>query len=557
MQTHSVEEKKSLGVYYTPDNLSKVMCDWAIRKPSECVFEPSFGGCGFLDASISRLQELGATSPESNVYGVDVDERAFHFLYEKIGYHTQIKERFIHGDFIKLTPSSFNRDEFDVLIGNPPYVSVHNMGKEQRLSCKEILSSSNYTDSSLGSNANLWAFFLVHSLSFLKASGRMAWVLPSSALHADYAKKLITILEKHFLKLNLIRLNERLFKTEGAEEVSVVLFAEGFSKQQIKGEANFHIAKSVAELKELIMTPHWQFKGLKNYKWCVIGTEMNEAFEAMLRFDASTTIGAVCDVKIGLVTGANQWFTLSYKDALKHGINHRQLKPIITKFSQLNGLEHDSAAHERLKKEDSRSFLLSPKRLVPGSPVDIYLSGLSEEQRESNRTFEKRTDWFNPNDDNIPDAFLSYMFDKSATLVINKSKKVNCTNSIHRVFFKEGVSNRYARAMAISLLSSFSRLSVELIGRAYGSGVQKLEPTAAKSVCFIITDNLIEALNENWDRINGLVAKGSIDEANVAVDELICSSCPQFSADQMEQMRQAASELRSCRYEMKQEKDTL
>lgn len=554
MQTHSAEEKKTLGVYYTPDDLSKVMCDWAIREPSECVLEPSFGGCGFLGASISRLRALGTPSPESNVYGVDIDNRAFDCLYEKIGSHTQIKERFIHGDFIKLTTSDFNRDEFDVLIGNPPYVSIHNMGDEQRLSCKEILSSSKYAESTLGSNTNLWAFFLVHSLSFLKANGRMAWVLPSSALHADYAKKLINLLETHFSKLNLVRLNERLFKKEGAEEVSVILFAEGFRKKSVRKQANFHIAKSVSGLKKLLTVPNWQTQGFKSYKTCVIGPRVMNVFKTISGLKACTKIGDACDIKIGLVTGANKWFTVAYKDALKRGINHRQLKPVITKFSQLNGFEHTNEAHQNLKNGESRAFLLCPKKLVPGSGVDIYLRGLSNIQKESNRTFKKRTDWFNPDDANIPDAFLTYMFDKSASLVINKSKKVNCTNSIHRVYFKDGVCNRYARAMAISFQSSFSRLSVELNGRAYGSGVQKLEPTAAKEVLFVINEDLIEVFNDNWEKINRMASERRLDDASALVDELIYRSVEEISAAQMVEMRMAAAELRKCRYEMKKEK---
>lgn len=36
-------------------------------------------------------------------------------------------------------PDDFSVDKFDVVIGNPPYVSMHNMKLEQRQSCEKIL----------------------------------------------------------------------------------------------------------------------------------------------------------------------------------------------------------------------------------------------------------------------------------------------------------------------------------------------------------------------------------------------------------------------------------
>lgn len=556
MLTHTAEERKSLGVYYTPNDLSKVLCDWAIRRSNEAVLEPSFGGCGFLEASINRLRLLGSESPESRVYGADIDKRAFSFLYEKVGKHTQVKKRFIHDDFIKLVPDDFSCNEFDVLIGNPPYVSVHNMTERQRASCKQILGNSAFIDKTLGSNANLWAFFLVHSLSFLSSGGRMAWVLPSSALHADYAKKLLGVLELHFSNLNLIRLNDRLFKAAGADEVSVILLAENFSKNNFKSKAAFHIAKSVTDLADLIANPGWERRGLKNYKTCVIGAEIAALFHGKDEHKDSKTLKDFCDIKIGLVSGANNWFTLSFKKALKYKINHKQLKPIITKFSQFKGLEHTNEAHEVLKKSNSRAFLLCPKKLIKDSAVEKYLRGITRDERESNRTFGKRPLWFNPDDNNAPDGFLTYMFDRAALMVLNSDKVVNCTNSIHRVYFRSHVSREYARAISASLLSSYSRLSIELNGRAYGSGVQKIEPTAAKGIRLIVNGSLVKVINERWEEISELVKQGNIDEASLVVDKLICQNSECCTLPEMMKMREAAVSLRSCRYEMKHDKNS-
>ena len=65
----STLDRKRLGAFYTPDTLSKLLCDWAIRSPDDTVLEPSFGGCSFLVSSYDRLQELGSKTPAEKVYG--------------------------------------------------------------------------------------------------------------------------------------------------------------------------------------------------------------------------------------------------------------------------------------------------------------------------------------------------------------------------------------------------------------------------------------------------------------------------------------------------------
>ncbi|MCO7068727.1 N-6 DNA methylase, partial [Vibrio paracholerae] len=110
----------------------------------------------------------------------------------------ETSNRFIQNDFISVQPSDFSVNEFDVVLGNPPYVSMHNMTEKQREACEKVLHNSPFSGLTMGRNASLWAFFLLHSLSFIKEGGRVAWVLPSSLLHADYAKRLLAIHKRHF-----------------------------------------------------------------------------------------------------------------------------------------------------------------------------------------------------------------------------------------------------------------------------------------------------------------------------------------------------------------------
>ncbi|WP_158087414.1 Eco57I restriction-modification methylase domain-containing protein [Pantoea cypripedii] len=167
MNAHSLEMRKELGAYYTPSALSQVMSDWAIRKPTDKILEPSFGGCGFLESCEKSLIEMGCINPIDNLFGVDVDIKAFDTLQKKYGHLLQEKQ-FLLRDFINVSTHDFGIESFDVVIGNPPYISMHNMSYEQRKSCETVFSTSPFRTKTLGRNASLWGFFLIACFELCK-----------------------------------------------------------------------------------------------------------------------------------------------------------------------------------------------------------------------------------------------------------------------------------------------------------------------------------------------------------------------------------------------------
>ncbi|WP_415838578.1 N-6 DNA methylase, partial [Rahnella bruchi] len=248
MNSYTLAKRRELGAYYTPPELSQALANWAIRSVEDSLLEPSFGGCGFLESCVTRLRQLGNDCPEQNLYGVDIDETAFEILAQKFQI-SDISNKFIFDDFINVKPDDFTQKNFDIVIGNPPYISMHNMTSKQRISCQDVLDKSIYNERTLGRNSSLWAFFLLHSLSFLNENGRVAWVLPSSLLHAYYASALINIHKKHFSKIKVIKINERFFKDAGADEASVIFVCEGFSSKEVTdGLYNVYSAENVNSL---------------------------------------------------------------------------------------------------------------------------------------------------------------------------------------------------------------------------------------------------------------------------------------------------------------------
>lgn len=97
------------------------------------------------------------------------------------------------------------------------------------------------------------------------------------------------------------------------------------------------------------------------------------------------------------------------------------------------------------------------------------------------------------------------------------------------------------------MLSSFSQLSAELEGRSYGSGVLKLEPSAAKKIQILFTPELEKTLNANSLLIDKLISNNLFDEAQILIDQLITDTLD-IPTQTMELFSVAVEQLRRERY---------
>jgi len=466
MSSHPKRRRKELGSYYTPESLSEILADWAVRTPNDSILEPSFGGCGFLESTIAALEKLGSSEPASNLYGADIDPEAFQFLSQKLGKLANLEKKFLLQDFLALKPHNFSCEKFDAAIGNPPYVSLHNMSAQQRETCNEVLKNCKFSEQLVGRKASLWCFFLLHALEFLNERARSAWVLPSSFLHANYARGLLEIYKKYFEKIKIIKLNQRFFQSSGADEISVVVLTDNYtSKAHGNCSVEYAVAKNLAELKSEVHgfgTIRCEKPVVKSYKNLIVDADVYESFLSMSLSSRTSQLHEIATVSIGMVTGDNNTFVIDRKRAESYQIEKTCLKYVVRKFSDLIGLKHTKFRHQELLKSGARGLLVCPDNLnSKGTNVRSYLSEVSRKTRRQNKTFKKRVRWYYPDDERIPSAFLSYMTDLGPRLVINEAA-INCTNSIHRVFLNKEFEPRELVGLAVSSLSSLSQLSAEL-----------------------------------------------------------------------------------------------
>ena len=196
---------KLRGGYYTPEKISEFITAWAIRSPSDTVLEPSCGDGSFLGAIKDRLQTLGTaqTQIKRNVLGIELDK----IEAEKSAKYgaTVVCEDFFtyYKEFID------EKKQFDVIVGNPPFIRYQNFSEKYREVAFELMNKHGFHPNRL---TNIWLPFLLLSCTALKPGGRVGMVIPAELFQVDYAAEARQFLSSYFSDLIIITFKRLVFE---------------------------------------------------------------------------------------------------------------------------------------------------------------------------------------------------------------------------------------------------------------------------------------------------------------------------------------------------------
>jgi adenine-specific DNA-methyltransferase len=305
----------------------------------------------------------------------------------------------------------------------------------------------------------------------------MAFVLPSSALHADYARQVVTHLTARFGGVRLIRVSDVVFAD--AQEDAVVLAADrrGGSCQS----AELEPTATLRELAVRLSSPSTPAVLSRNdpspdmWKLHNVSAHDRDLVTAVLRDVAVKKLGDVATIRIGIVTGANAFFLRRRDDDL---LSASGMKSVLA-VSRSAWLHTPSISAEDLDAQDdsARTRLLVIEKSARRSPrVRAALKEQETHLVHKRSHCARRDPWFLLKDLRPPDSFLPYMGVGPRPVVVNLAGAV-CTNAIHRLWWKPTVANH--DVIALSTWTTLYTVGAELLGRSYGGGVFKVEPGAA------------------------------------------------------------------------------
>jgi adenine-specific DNA methylase len=499
--------RKRIGAFYTPRPLAAKLVEWGVRSPLNRVLDPSFGGGVFLSLAKERLLSLGADRSGvcGLVYGVDNDASEACRIDGGLDDVT-----LIHSDFFALDPMELPR--FTANLGNPPYVRYQDW--DANSSAAHAISAG--MGVKLSRLASLWAPFILHGCRFLEVGGRLGQVLPAEFLHAQYARPIVDYLLAAFRNVTVVVFEERIFP--GALEEVVLLFAEGYGQGPAAGMGVL-TCRNIDDLD--IANVDGVGRGHSSPQMAllrVLPAEGQRAYERLAQHESVVRLGDIADVDIGAVTGANEFFIRHRTEIGARGFAPELFRTVVSKASDLRGARLAGADIGRLADKGKRTELL----VTNGHNSDqlATVAGLLAEGEALGLPLRykcriRKPWWAVPlPKGGIPDAFLTYMSNAHPRLVCNDARALS-TNTVHNVAMRDG---RSARALAVAFYNSLTLLSAEIVGRSYGGGILKLEPTEAEQLLIPIFEGGIESY---VDEIDGCLRAGDLAAALRIVDPLV------------------------------------
>lgn len=191
-----MNKNKQLGQVFTPDNIAEQILDMsgyiAENILGKTILEPSFGEGVFLKHIVLRIIEEGKRiglkteeikkQLEDNVYGIEIDGELYKKTLDML--NNLVSEygiKNVDWNLYRMNALDFAFEGFDFIVGNPPYIRVHNLSKEDRDKIKKFKFSNGTTD--------MYIVFFELCLNLLNENGTLGFITPNSFLRNTSQKK--------------------------------------------------------------------------------------------------------------------------------------------------------------------------------------------------------------------------------------------------------------------------------------------------------------------------------------------------------------------------------
>lgn len=458
--------RKARGAFFTPEGVTRHLAEWAIRSAEDAVLEPSAGEAAFLVAAVGRLQQLGAVQP--TVHGVELHHASARIAREAVAEAGGVA-RIEVSDFFLTKP----RAAYAAVIGNPPFIRYQDFVGEARDRARFAAQAQGVALTGLASS---WAAFVVHAAAHLRPGGRLGMVLPAELLSTNYAAPIRQFLLERFSSVELVTFETQIFPD--AEADTVLVKAEGWLSEPA-GVATLRQTRDATTLDSLSAGTTWStVDSAARWTPLHIRDETVDAIAKLIPSGAFVPLQELGDTTLGMVTGANKFFTLSPQRVRELGIPRRDLLRVSPPgSSHLRGLALTDSAMTRLGQGGQATWLLYPSER-PAPATLAYIDSGHATGVDTAYKCRVRKPWWRVPVLAPADLLLTYMNADTARITTNEARARHL-NSVHGVYLKPEVRNLAREVLPIATLNSLTLLSAELVGRSYGGGVLKIEPREA------------------------------------------------------------------------------
>lgn len=502
-------DQKLRGAYYTPLQLATDMVGLFAHKNISSVLEPSCGDGVFLDS----LQQMGLLEHIPSITAVEIDP--VEAEKTRARYHRCKNVQVFTEDFFEYYGRVLGTQQFDLILGNPPYIRYQYLTEAQRELQSNILTSHGMKANKL---INAWVAFLVACVQLLSDTGKIAFVIPAEILQVAYAEDLRLFLSEHLASITLITFEQLVFP-DIEQEVVVFIGEKGGEEKGIRIiEVN-----DLNGLEKLDLSQNgfqkMQHVKEKWTKYFVNASEM--ALIQLIRSDARfAKFSDYGLINVGITTGNNNYFSITEETCRAYHLQN-VTKPLIGRSSHAHGIFFTEEDWNKNKAVGKRARIICFPEAIPYDDYPtwhkeyITLGEAAGDHKGYKCSIRDR--WYIVPSVWVPDAFFLRRNNLYPKFVLNKCNAVS-TDTMHRMKFDPGVD---PENILLSYYNSISFAFTEICGRSYGGGVLEILPGEMGNIMLPKIENINPAARTSLlRRIDEIVrSDGNIEEALDIVDQ--------------------------------------
>jgi adenine-specific DNA-methyltransferase len=364
--------------------------------------------------------------------------------------------------------SGITSERFDRIVMNPPYVGFARLSRTLQ---DVALDTARRLGWKVNLRTNYWYFFLLASLHVLRPGGSLAAVLPAAWEFADYASPLRSELPTRFGSIERHRAAKPLF--DSVRDGCVVLVCRNHGAAPRHSISLDH--RSLDDLAQALEgsnePPGARVRGKSQQ---LPGTRIAS------KSADTVSLGKILRIRLGAVTGDSRYFLMSDGERRERNLPVAACKPAVTHARHVLEPYTTPQVWRRLRDAGERVWLFKPTPGVLSHPgVSEYLALGPNEGGCDRSRFKVRTrePWYSVPLPPPADGFLTGMSKFAPWLSIRTMPSLTASNTLYGLSFRSKLSKDEKAAWALSVLSEDTRAQVRRVGRRYGQGLIKLEPS--------------------------------------------------------------------------------
>jgi len=504
---HDIKYRRSSGQFFTPFKIAQFMSEWILNHPKKKlkILDPA-AGFGIFERALEYENKNNYKNLTVDLWEID---SAISNELSKIVQRLDIDARIFNADFLN---GAWN-ELYDGIIANPPYYKHHHIKNKNEVYQKICLKAS----FRFSVQTNIYCWFLIKSLNLLNVGGRLAFIVPSEFLNANYGEKVKDYLRQSGLMIHLINIHFQENVFENALTTSVIILGEKGPRKY--DTVNFYNVLDIDELSSLkdflksslpksitvsSLNPKYKWRNYFN------GYEEEGITHKLIPFSKLGRFSR------GIATGANQYFTLSEKEAKMYEIPNECLIPCITKATQVKDIYFTQVDFKHLQRANKKIYLFnggnSATENCRGYIKRGEIIGINKRYLTRNRT-----PWYAIEKREVSKIWIPVFGRKGLKFIWNDSRCLTLT--CFHVFYPTKLGEKYIDIFFLYLNTDFAKEFIEREKREYGNGLEKFEPNDINKSYTINFDLLAESQVEELKEMQRIFLLSGHKQRNVLLNK--------------------------------------